>query len=414
MCPSFRVTHDEQHLTRGRANTLRLAMSGQLGEGAMSSDAMHETMQLCVSCKACRRECPTGVDMAKMKIEVMAARARIHGHSLHHRLVAHMPRYASAASRLRGVLNLRNRIPAVAKLTESLSGFSSLRNLPVWSSQPFRENDTVGVGNKNVVLLADTFNTWFEPENLRAARVVLQAAGYRVHLAQQPGERKLCCGRTYLATGMVDQARQEAQRMVDALLPWAHRGVPIVGLEPSCLLSLRDEYKVLLPGAETALLAEHALLLEELIMRDHDAGRLDWNLSAPAGKVLVHGHCHQKALGAFSAVQRALALVPDMEVVVIDSSCCGMAGAFGYGRDTAAVSLQMAELSLLPAVRSAETETLVVADGTSCRHQIADGAQRGAIHVVQVLAMALQAAGSAAALAQQSGYTATSPVRSPS
>ncbi len=159
MCPSYRVTHDEQHVTRGRANTLRLAMSGQLGEGAMSSDAMHEAMKLCVSCKACKRECPTGVDMARMKIEVMAARAKTHGHSLHHRVVAHLPRYASMASRLRGLLNLRNRLPLVAAMTESLSGFSAQRQLPVWSSHPFRNRDSVGVGTREVVLLADTFNT---------------------------------------------------------------------------------------------------------------------------------------------------------------------------------------------------------------------------------------------------------------
>ncbi|MGQ7846439.1 FAD-binding and (Fe-S)-binding domain-containing protein [Granulosicoccus sp. 3-233] len=392
MCPSYRVTRDEQHVTRGRANTLRLAMSGQLGEDAMSSDAMQETMKLCVSCKACQRECPTGVDMAKMKMEVMAARARVHGYTLHQKLVAHLPRYAAVASRFRTLLNLRNTLPGVAAMTESLSGFSARRRLPVWAARPFVETDTVGDGSKEVVLLADTFNTWFEPDNLRAARVVLQAAGYRVHLAQAPGQRKLCCGRTYLATGMIEQARLEAGRMVAALLPWIDRGLPVVGLEPSCLLTLRDEYKALLPGADTDRLAENALLLEELIIRDHEAGTLEWSLSAPVSQVLVHGHCHQKALGAFSAVQKTLALIPGMAVSVIDSSCCGMAGAFGYGRDTCDVSMKMAELSLLPAVRQADTETLVVADGTSCRHQIAEGASRDAIHVVQVLAMALRPA----------------------
>ncbi|ASJ70978.1 FAD-binding and (Fe-S)-binding domain-containing protein [Granulosicoccus antarcticus] len=392
MCPSYRVTRDEQHVTRGRANTLRLAMSGQLGEEAMSSDAMHETMKLCVSCKACKRECPTGVDMARMKIEVMAARARKHGYSLQQRLVAHLPRYALLAFRLRWLFNLRNTVPALASMSESLVGFSAQRKLPVWASRPFMENDSVGDGSKEVVLLADTFNTWFEPENLREARVVLRAAGYRVHLAQSPGQRKLCCGRTYLATGMVDQARLEAQRMVDALLPWVQKGVPVVGLEPSCLLTLRDEFKALLPGPSTQLLADNAFLLEELIVRDHEAGTLDWNLSAPVSQVLVHGHCHQKALGAFSAVQKTLALIPGLTVSVVDSSCCGMAGAFGYGRDTAAVSMQMAELSLLPAVRDAEPDTLIVADGTSCRHQISDGAGRDAIHVVHVLAMALRSA----------------------
>ena len=390
MCPSYRVTQNEKDVTRGRANTLRLAMSGQLGVGALSSDAMQDTMKLCVSCKACKRECPTGVDMAKMKIEVLAARARSHGHSLHDRLVAHLPRYAPAAAKLSGLMNLRNSSPLLAKLTEPITEFAAHRALPKWSSKPYQDDTINDDGERDVVLLADTFNTWFEPEKLRAARRVLEAAGYRVNLAQLPGERKLCCGRTYLATGMLKQAKREAMRMIDALLPWAENGVPIVGLEPSCLLTLRDEYKVLVPGKQTNTVASKAMLLEELIVEDHNNGTLDWQLKAPAATALVHGHCHQKALGAFSAVQQCLELIPDMEVSVIESSCCGMAGAFGYARDTADVSVQMAELDLLPAVRNADAQTLIVADGTSCRHQIADGTTRHAIHVAEVLVMALE------------------------
>jgi len=392
MCPSYRVTRNERDVTRGRANTLRLAMSGQLGPNAMSSDAMQETMKLCVSCKACKRECPTGVDMAKMKLEVQAARASEHGYSLQDRLVAHLPRYAPWASRLHWIMNLRNSQFWLARLTEKLTGFAANRALPHWASKPFVHSQSNGTASREVVLLADTFNTWFEPDKLRAARTVLEAAGYHVNIAQKPGERKLCCGRTYLATGMIEQARAEAQRTVDALLPWAQQRVSIVGLEPSCLLTLRDEYKVLIPGAATDTVAAHALLVEELLIQDNDAGLLNWNLQAPTKKVLVHGHCHQKALGAFSAVQRALSLIPNMEVSVIESSCCGMAGSFGYSRDTAEVSIKMAELDLLPAVRSADERTLIVADGTSCRHQIALGTEREAIHVVEVLAMALNMA----------------------
>ena len=395
MCPSYRVTRNEQDVTRGRANTLRLALSGQLGPDAMSSDAMQESMKLCVSCKACKRECPTGVDMARMKLEVQAARARSHGHTLHDRLVAHLPRYAPLASRFAWLVNLRNTQPWLARLTESLSGFAAHRKLPTWAASPFHTHSTADhehpdTSARDVVLLADTFNTWFEPDNLRAAKTVLAAAGFVVHVAQLPGQRKLCCGRTYLATGMIDQARREAQRMIDALLPWAEKGVPIVGLEPSCLLTLRDEYKGLIPGIATTTVADSAFLLEELIMQEHDAGKLHWSLTAPVEKVLVHGHCHQKAMGAFSAVQRTLALIPEMQVDVVESSCCGMAGAFGYARDTAQVSIKMAELDLLPAVRKADENTLIVADGTSCRQQIYHGAQRPAIHVAEVLAMALR------------------------
>jgi len=401
MCPSYRVTRDERDVTRGRANTLRLALSGQLGADALSSDEMRDTMRLCVSCKACKRECPTGVDMAKMKIEVLAARARVHGHSIHDRLVAHLPRYAPIAHTFRGIVNFRNRWPLLARLTESITGFAADRQLPAWSATPFKGSarpswkaPADGTDTRDVVLLADTFNRWFEPDNLRNARRVLEAAGYCVYVAALPGERKLCCGRTYLATGMLKHARHEAQRMVDALQPWADRGVPIVGLEPSCLLTLRDEYPVLLPGAEVDKLAANTFLLEELIIRDHERGMLAWTLAAPVERVLVHGHCHQKALGAFSAVRQTLDLIPDLQIDVIDSGCCGMAGAFGYARETAEVSVRMAELDLLPAVRQADDKTLIVADGTSCRHQIAAGSKRNAIHVVEVLSMALDAAAS--------------------
>ena len=389
MCPSYRVTRNEQDVTRGRANTLRLAMSGQLGPDAMSSDAMQETMKLCVSCKACKRECPTGVDMAKMKLEVQVAQARSHGHSLHNRMIAYLPRYAPAASKLRWLMKLRNSQPWLAKLTEKMTGFAASRALPHWANNPFKDDHEDLTTGHDVVLLADTFNTWFEPEKLRAARTVLQAAGYKVNIAQSPGKRKLCCGRTYLATGMVEQARIEAQRMIDALLPWAENGVHIVGLEPSCLLTLRDEYKVLLPGKATDIVASKALLIEELLVQDEATGRLSWTLKAPASKVLVHGHCHQKALDAFSAVHKTLSSIPELQVDVIESSCCGMAGSFGYATDTAGVSVKMAELDLLPAVREADHDTLIVADGTSCRHQIKDGSGREALHAVEILAMAL-------------------------
>ncbi|MFK7890259.1 MAG: FAD-binding and (Fe-S)-binding domain-containing protein [Granulosicoccus sp.] len=389
MCPSYRVTGNERDVTRGRANTLRLAMSGQLGPDALASDDMQETMKLCVSCKACKRECPTGVDMSRMKLEVQAARAAKYGYSLQEQLVANLPRYAPWLSRAPWVANLRNSIPALAKMTQSLTGLSAKRQLPNWASKPFRETQSSGTGNRDVVLLADTFNTWFEPTRLHSARKVLEKADYKVHIAHIPGQRKLCCGRTYLATGMLDQARIEARRMVDALLPWAEKGIPIVGLEPSCLLTLRDEYKALIPGVETDTVATNAMMFEELLVHDHQADRLSLSLSAPAERALLHGHCHQKALGAFSAVQQALALIPDLSVTVVESSCCGMAGAFGYGRDTADISMQMGELSLLPAIRAADENVLVIADGTSCRHQIEAGTQRKALHVADVFAMAL-------------------------
>ena len=244
MCPSYRTTRNEKDVTRGRANTLRLAISGQLGPDALASDEMMETLKLCVSCKACRHECPVGVDMAKMKIEVLAARAASHGLTLRDRLVAYLPRYAGLASRFAPLANLRNRSPWLRRLFERFAGISARRALPAFRSDVFvPPAESVGPqAGREVVLFADTFNRIYERENLDAALRVLVAGGYRVHLPRPAsGGRPLCCGRTFLSAGLVDQARAELDRLVTAFAPFAARGVPIVGLEPSCLLTLRDE-----------------------------------------------------------------------------------------------------------------------------------------------------------------------------
>ncbi len=387
MCPSYRVTRDEQHVTRGRANSLRLALSGQLGAGALTSDAMAETMQLCVSCKACKRECPTGVDMARMKIEVLAARAARQGYSLRDRLIAGLPRYAPLAARFAPLLNLRNRMGALRWLSEKVAGFSARRDLPTWRRDRFdHAGESFGPATGHeVVLWADSFNAAFEPGILRDALKVLTGAGYRVHLAKAQG-RPLCCGRTYLAVGNVAAAKSEMRRSLDALKPFFARGVPLVGLEPSCLFSFRDEALAMLPGADSKRAAAHALLFEEFIAREIKAGRFKPNLKPATQKALLHGHCHQKAFGAMGAVEEALRLIPDMKLEKIESSCCGMAGAFGYQAETVDVSLAMGEQSLLPAVRAAAADTVVVADGTSCRHQIADGTMRQAVHVASLIA----------------------------
>jgi Fe-S oxidoreductase len=398
MCPSFRATGDEQHLTRGRANTLRLAISGQLGPGAFTSDAMYETMDLCVSCKGCKRECPTGIDMAKMKIEFLYHYRQSHALPMRERLIAYLPRYAPWAAQVSWLLNLRDRIPGLAALSEKLLGLSARRSLPRWRADTFsaRSGTTLGGGNINgeVVLLVDTFNNYFEPDNARAALAVLRAAGYLVHLPQAiDNARPLCCGRTFLAAGLVDQAKAEAQRTLLALKPFIDRGVPVIGLEPSCLLGLRDEFTSMLPGADSARLASHAILFEEFLARESDSGRLKLKLKALSQKkALLHGHCHQKAFDVMPALQKTLRLVPQLEVETIESSCCGMAGSFGYEAEHFDVSMKMAEASLLPKVRAADAATLIIADGTSCRHQIHDGTQRPALHVARVLQQALAAA----------------------
>ena len=461
MCPSYRVTRDERHVTRGRANTLRLALTGQLGPDALTSDAMAETMALCVGCKGCKRECPTGVDMARMKIEYLHQHRKRHGVSLRDRTVAWLPRYAPIAARLAWVLNLRDRLPGLPVLTERLLGLSARRTLPRWRSDPFRadelsaggvglarsrrdvdsgpplvsagENEyrgakkrggktaqsrrplssgrgdrareatTQGCGafesghplpargeGQEVALFADTFTTWFEPENARAAVRVLEAAGYRVRPVVPPaGERRpLCCGRTFLAAGLVEEARRELARTLSALVPFTKRGIPVVGLEPSCLLTFRDEALVL--GFEREAGGARFLLFEELVAGDAAERGPDLPLRPLADKrALLHGHCHQKAFGVMPALERTLRLVPELEVETVASSCCGMAGAFGYEAAHYETSMAMGELDLLPAVRAANRDTLIVGGGTSCRHQIADGTGREAWHVARVLEQAL-------------------------
>jgi FAD/FMN-containing dehydrogenase/Fe-S oxidoreductase len=390
MCPSFRVTREERDVTRGRANTLRLALTGQLGPDAFTSDDMAETLKLCVSCKACRRECPTGVDMARMKIEVLAARAEKRGISLHDRLVGFLPRYAKTAARFPWLFNLRDAVPGAAALSEALAGFSARRPLPRWRSDHFRDAEAPAAasGGAEVVLFADTFNRYFERENIDAALAVLQAAGYRVQIARPAngGGRPLCCGRTFLAVGKVEAARREAERVIDALTPAIDRGVPVVGLEPSCLFGFRDEIPALLKTDAARRLAEQAFTFEEFLAAEAEAGKLHLPLMRAERPALLHGHCHQKSFGAMPAVERVLRLVPGLQVETVESSCCGMAGAFGYGRDTIDISLAMGELSLLPAVRGASADTLIVADGTSCRQQIRDATGREPVHVARVLA----------------------------
>ncbi|WP_212645918.1 FAD-binding and (Fe-S)-binding domain-containing protein [Delftia sp. PE138] len=406
MCPSYRVTRDEQHLTRGRANTLRLAISGQLGPDAFTSEAMHDTMDLCVGCKGCRRDCPTGVDMARMKVEFLAHYKARHGHTLKDRLVAHLPRYAATASRMPWLLNLRNRLPVLRQLGEKLLGLSARRSLPAWRSDTFwREPEAhtfldrdqalarAAAGERVAVLFVDTFNGTFESENALAAARVLQAAGYALHTASKStkeGGGHHCCGRTYLATGMVEQAKASAGALINALAPLARAGIPIVGLEPSCLLTLRDEALVMGLGEPAQAVAAQALLFEEFIAREVKAGRFALPLRAAEAPILVHGHCHQKAFGAVSPILDVLRLIPGAQPELIESSCCGMAGSFGYEASHHQVSMDMAEAALLPAIRQ-RPEAIVVADGTSCRHQIADGAAREAVHVARLLESLLDA-----------------------
>ena len=385
MCPSFRVTGEEKDSTRGRANSLRLAMSGQLGPNAMASAEMLETMKLCVSCKACKRECPTSVDMSAMKLEVMALNAKINSLSIQEKLIAFLPDYAPLASSFNKLLNLRNSSKFLAKIGEKLTGFSAQRNLPVWRKDWYRNHEipTDPLEKYPVILFVDTFNRYFEPENLRSAVRVLRNAGYQPFYPKPEGksQKALCCGKTHLSVGNISKAKEAAERLVKTYLPFVQRGLPIVGLEPSCLFALKDEIPSLLKTNDAKLVSENVMTFEELLSKD----KKFLKLRPLKAKALLHGHCHQKAFNVLQSVENVLNLIEDLEVEQIETSCCGMAGAFGYSKETIDFSIKMAEKDLLPKIRQAEEETILIADGTSCRSQIIDGTEREAVHVARLL-----------------------------
>jgi FAD/FMN-containing dehydrogenase/Fe-S oxidoreductase len=396
MCPSYRITKDERHVTRGRANTLRLVMSGQVGHGGLAGDEVRDALDLCVSCKGCKRDCPTGVDMAKFKIEARYARVKVHGAPMRERLVAYMPRYAALASKVGGLMALGERIPLVSSLIKRGLRLAARRSLPRFKT-PFLPEwaapAAMGERSREVLLFVDTFNNYMDSENARAAQQVLEAAGYKVHFNSRRGERPLCCGRTFLSAGLVDHAKSEARRTLDVLMPYVERRIPIVGLEPSCLLTLRDEFLTYGYGEEAQRLSENAFLFEEFLVAEQGAGRLSLMLRAlDIDTAVVHGHCHQKAFDVFAPVLTVLSWIPGLTVAPVESSCCGMAGSFGYEAEHYDASMAMAELSLLPAVRGRPERSVVVADGTSCRHQIKDGAGVRAVHAARLLASALAVA----------------------
>lgn len=393
MCPSFMVTREEEHSTRGRANALRAAISGLLPPDELTSRRMHEVMDLCVECKACKAECPSSVDMAKLKFEFLAGYNKRHGVPFRSRMfgrIATLNRLGSGA-----LAPLANRIleSGLARGLLDRAGITRRRRLPELAREPFdrwfarrpRSQGSEGKAPHRVALFNDTFNTYNHPRVARAAVELLEAAGCAVELA---GHR--CCGRPLISKGLVEPARAAARETVDRLAPLAEAGVPIVGLEPSCILTLRDEYLYLLPGDDRARkVAEHALTLEEYLVRRRREGSLDLRFTEEPRDVLLHGHCHQKALVGTGPAHAALGLPPNYTVCEIDSGCCGMAGSFGYESEHYYLSVKMAERRLWPAVESAPPDTLIAAAGFSCRQQIEHGTERRAWHPAEILRDAL-------------------------
>lgn len=399
MCPSYRVSHDPNLSTGGRVKLLKAALNGELAEQALADPALAEAMDLCVSCKGCKRECEANVDMPLIKAEYQAQRVAREGLSLRGRLFAHTPRWLHAAPWLTTLIRWRNGSPLLARLGEHWLGLARTRALPEPAARPFQTapaqpDATARDGLPEVVLLVDTFSRHFEPGVATAALEVLRAGGYRVRIAQPDAHsaeasRPLCCGRTYLAQGLVDEARAEARRLVQALLPHVEAGRVIVGLEASCVLGLRDDARALGLGDALEQVSKQTLLFEEFLAREATAKRLDLPLKAlPDAETLVHGHCHQKAVGAMKAVRRVLKLIPEHEFSLIESSCCGMAGTFGLEREHADLSTAMAEQALLPALRE-KPQARVVANGFSCRQQIRGHGDTRPRHLAELLRDAL-------------------------
>ena len=381
MCPSYMVTLDEQDTTRARANMLRSVIEGTLPPEELTGRRMKEVMDLCVGCKACKTECPSRVDVASMKTEVLYQTGREHGFSLRQKAAGHIRRQLALASLIPWLYNTVAGTK-LARRAAALAGIDPRRSLPRVTRKTFSKRFPQlpqGAGSAEVALFNDTWNEYQKPEVGEGAVRLFAAAGARVHLPEV-----VCCGRPMLSEGLVDEARKNAKRNLDLLMPLIERGIPLVGLEPSCILTLRDDYMKLLPDDERVEKLEKATRLFEEALLELDE-ELPLRESDP---ILLHGHCHQKALVGTGPTERALALAPGSDVEVVDSGCCGMAGLFGYEKGHYEVSMKMGERRLFPAVRGAGGR-VVVAPGTSCREQILDGTERRALHPAEYLASLL-------------------------
>lgn len=387
MCPSFMATLDEEHSTRGRANALRMVLSGALPPEELTGKRLFDTYDLCLECKGCKAECPSNVDVAKLKMEFLDGYYRKHGAPLGARLMAHAATLNRLGSMLAPISNWATQLPGAGWLTERLLGIDARRPLPRFERRHFwkwfrrrssaRTATATPAPRGPIVLLDDCLNGYCEPGVNRAAVQVLEAAGYEVHLAGLG-----CCGRTLVSKGFLAAGQQLARRNIEKLLPWAERGAAIVGTEPSCLLMLVDEYPDLVPGEAARKVAAQASLVDSHLIRSD----IRLPLRAHDRSILLHGHCHQKALVGASETQAALSMLPGAKVQLVDSGCCGMAGSFGY--EHYETSMRIGERVLFKAVRG-EPEATVVAPGFSCRHQIRHGTGRSAMHPVELLAQHL-------------------------
>jgi Fe-S oxidoreductase len=362
---------------------LRCVLDGTLPPEELTGEGMKEVMDLCVGCKACKTECPSQVDVASMKTEVLYQMGRENGFTLRQKAAGHIRLGLALAALLPSLYNAASGT-SLARRAAALAGIDPRRTLPRVTRKTFSKRFSSlpqGAGPARVALFNDTWNEYQRPEIGEGAVRVFAAAGTKVLLPEV-----VCCGRPMLSEGLVDEARKNARRNLDLLYPLVERGVPLVGLEPSCILTIRDDYGKLLPGDERVeRLAGATRLFEEALLE------LDAGLQLGEGQpVLLHGHCHQKALVGTGPTEEALALAPGADVEVVDSGCCGMAGLFGYEEGHYEVSMKMGERRLFPTVRGADGR-VVVAPGTSCREQILSGTGRRSLHPAEYLANLLEA-----------------------
>ena len=389
MCPSYQVTRDEMHSTRGRANALRAAISGTLPLSSLTSPQMYEILDLCLACKGCKAECPTAVDMARLKSELLAIRRAKHGVPMRDYLFSQIAMFSGYGSAFAGPVNYFSRMKGFRWLLEMIVGIAHQRTLPRFTNTTFSEwfssRPNPGFPEK-VILFLDTYTQYQHPEVGVAAVDVLEAAGYCVELVSGQG----CCGRSMISKGFLKEAKELAKSNIDALVPFVTSGIPVIGLEPSCLITLRDEYLDYFPGDRRAEeLAKNAFTFEEFLVRvngsdERPIDRIEFQESHTP--VLFHNHCYSKALIG-SDISRAMFEAARISVEEIDSGCCGMAGSFGYETEHYSLSMEIAEDRLLPAVRSGAGQGVQIsASGLSCRTQIHDGAGVVALHPAQILA----------------------------
>lgn len=384
MCPSYMATREEKHSTRGRAHLLWEMMHGNAIEGGWRNLEVKEALDLCLSCKACKTECPVNVDMATWKSEFLAHHYQGRLHPLHHYAFGYMDKWAKFASFAPGLANLPLRVPGMDTLVKSMIGVAPQRDLPRFASNNFRAafhkraRPAPPQDRPNILLWPDTWNNYFHPQALDAASKILSQAGYNVEIPR----KHICCGRPLYDFGMLDEARRYLQRILHEFGPRIDAGMPFVMLEPSCASVFQDELTGLFPTDSRALkLSRQTVLLSEQLL----AGKTDWLPELHSRKIVVHGHCHQKSMMSMKGDMQLLKST-GAEVELLDSGCCGMAGPFGFEKDKFEVSQTLAERVLLPAVRSAGEETILVSNGFSCREQIAQNSKRRAVHLSEVLA----------------------------